>query len=46
MTTTPIPQVTREALLAFTQLLVECYSPEKVILPFVMPSTMGKSSIV
>jgi predicted nucleotidyltransferase len=32
MTTTPTPLVTREALLAFTQRLVECYAPEKVIL--------------
>lgn len=32
MTTTPPPLVTRESLLAFTQRLVECYSPEKVIL--------------
>jgi hypothetical protein len=32
MTSTPTPLVTREALLAFTQRLVECYAPEKVIL--------------
>jgi predicted nucleotidyltransferase len=32
MTTTPTPLVTREALLAFTQRLVECYAPDKVIL--------------
>ena len=32
MTTTPTPLVTREALLAFTQRLVERYAPEKVIL--------------
>jgi uncharacterized protein len=32
MTTTPTYLVTREALPAFTQRLVECYSPEKVIL--------------
>jgi uncharacterized protein len=32
MTTTPTPLVTREALLDFTQRLVERYSPEKVIL--------------
>ena len=30
--TPPTPLVTREALLAFTQRLVECYAPEKVIL--------------
>jgi predicted nucleotidyltransferase len=32
MTTTPTPLVTREALQAFTQRLVERYAPEKVIL--------------
>ena len=32
MTTTPTPLVTREALLAFTQQLVEHYAPERVIL--------------
>ena len=32
MTTTPSPLVTREALQAFTQRLVERYAPEKVIL--------------
>jgi predicted nucleotidyltransferase len=32
MTTMPTPLVTREALLAFTQRLVERYAPEKVIL--------------
>jgi predicted nucleotidyltransferase len=32
MITTPTPRVTREALLAFTQRLVERYAPEKVIL--------------
>jgi predicted nucleotidyltransferase len=32
MTTTPTPLVTREALQAFTQRLVELYAPEKVIL--------------
>jgi predicted nucleotidyltransferase len=32
MTTTPTPLVSREALLAFTQRLVDCYAPEKVIL--------------
>ena len=32
MTTTPTPLVSREALLAFTQRLVERYAPEKVIL--------------
>jgi len=32
MTTTPTPLVTREALLALTQRLVECYASEKVIL--------------
>ena len=32
MITNPAPLVTREALRAFTQRLVECYAPEKVIL--------------
>ncbi|MEN9495945.1 MAG: hypothetical protein RLZZ516_2702 [Cyanobacteriota bacterium] len=32
MTTTAAPLVTRDALLAFTQQLVEQYAPEKVIL--------------
>jgi predicted nucleotidyltransferase len=32
MTTTPTPLVTREVLFGFTQRLVECYAPEKVIL--------------
>jgi predicted nucleotidyltransferase len=32
MTTTPTPLVSREALLAFTQRLVDCYAPERVIL--------------
>ncbi len=32
MTTTSTPLVTREALQAFTQRLVELYAPEKVIL--------------